>query len=161
MSNSIEKVEVTNDVRGFMVYDVLHQALKEYIEAGDGFHAVSVFDEDVYTDSLLIDSSVNSMVRLLATGFGLTHADEALAIAKAMQRDGVRKKTMRFRSRHPLFANGSPLYQNICLISGMIHFEIPILPYFTGQELLVEMNDSLHIDIERMSVDETKRSRKN
>lgn len=154
-----EIVAVPNDVRGFMVYDVLHQALTEFIAAGDGYNAVSVFNEDVYTDAQLIDTSVNNMVRLLSTSFGTTHVEEAVAIARAMQKDGVRKKTMRFRSRHPLFANGSPLYQNVCLISGMIHFEIPILPYFTGQNLLVEMDSGLHIDIERMSVDETKRSR--
>lgn len=142
-----------------MIYDVLHRALEDYIDAGDGYHAISVYDEDVYTESQLIDASVINLVKLLSTGFGLTHVDEAIAIAKAMQEKDVRKKTMRFRSKHPLFANGSPFYQNVCLISGMIHFEIPILPYFTGQDVLVKLDESVHIDIERMSIDETKRSR--
>lgn len=151
---------LANNVRGFMVYDRLHEILEEYVEWGDGYHSVAVFDEDVYTDSDLIDGSVINLMKLLSTAFGLSHVNEAVAIVNALQRDGSRKKTMRFRSKHPLFANGTPLYQNVCLVSGMIHMEIPIQPYFDGRDLLIDMDDSIHIDVERMVIDDYERRKK-
>ena len=151
--------ELPNNVRGFMVYESLHDILEEYIEWGDGFHSLSVFEEDVYTDSDVIDGTVINLVKMLSTAFGLTHVNEAVAVVRELQKEGVKKRTMRFRSRHPLFSNGSPLYQNICLVSGMIHMGIPILPYFNGQELLVDVNEEAHIDVERMIVNDPRRQK--
>lgn len=149
--------DISNKVRGFMVYENLYEILEDYIKWGDGYHSIAVFDEDIYSDSDLIDGSVINIVKLLSTAFGLTHVNEAAAIVKELQRESTKKKTMRFRSRHPLFMSGSPLYQNICLVSGMIHMEIPILPYFNGQELLIDMDEDIHIDVERMIIDASKR----
>lgn len=155
MDNKEQSVNsLPNNVRGFMVYENLHEILEEYVEWGDGYHSVAVFDEDIYTDSALIDGTVINLVKILSTAFGLTHVNEAIAIVNHLHEDGVRKKTMRFRSKHPLFTNGSPLYQNICLVSGMIHMEIPILPYFNGTELLIDVDENTHIDVERMLVND-------
>lgn len=155
---TMDPANLPNNVRGFMVYENLYDILEEYIRWGDGYHSIAVFDEDIYGNSDLIDGSVINIVKLLSTAFGLTHVNEAVAIVKELQRESVRKKTMRFRSRHPLFTNGSPSYQNICLVSGMIHMEIPILPYFNGQELLIDVDDDIHIDVERMMINDAKRS---
>lgn len=158
MGNANEKVtDIPNKVRGFMVYENLYETLEDYIKWGDGYHSIAVFDEDMYGNSDLIDGSVINIVKLLSTAFGLTHVNEAVAIVRELQKESIKKKTMRFRSRHPLFMSGSPLYQNICLVSGMIHMEIPILPYFNGQEMLIDVDDDIHIDVERMIVDASKR----
>lgn len=158
MDNSEKMVtDLPNNVRGFMVYENLYDILEDYIRWGDGYHSVAVFDEDIYVNSKLIDGTVINLVKLLSTAFGLTHVNEAVAIVKELQKNSTKKRAVRFRSRHPLFTNGSPLYQNICLISGMIHMEIPILPYFNGQEVLIDVADDIHIDVERMIVDDAKR----
>lgn len=150
-----DRVDIPNNVRGFMIYQELFDILEEYVLWGDGYHSIAVFDEDVYEDSQLIDASVINLVKLLSTAFGMARINEAVAVVREMHKDGVLKKSMRFRSRHPLFANGTPFYQNVCLVSGMIHMGIPILPYFNGIDLLVEMDDSVSIDVERMRVDGT------
>lgn len=152
--NTEELTNLPNNVRGFMVYDRLYDILEEYVEWGDGYHSLATFDEDIYTDSDLIDGSVINIMKLLSTAFGLSHVNEAVAVVKALQREGARKKTMRFRSKHPLFANGTPLYQNVCLVSGMIHMEIPIQPYFDGRDLMIDLDESIHIDVERMVIDD-------
>lgn len=154
MTNDV--VNIPNRVRTFMIYDNLLNALDDYVSGGDGYHAVAVFDEDVYDDSSLMDVTAINLAKFLATSFGLAHLDEAMAIAKALQYDSVRKVSKRFRSAHPLFVNGTPLYQNVCLISGMIHLEIPILPYFNGQDVLVEWDATKPIDVERVIIGETK-----
>lgn len=154
--------DLTNDVRGFMMYENLYQALSEYIRDGDGYHAISVFDEDRFPESDLIDGSIPNLAKMLSTAFGLAHTEKAIAIVSAIRRDGVRKKTLRFRSRHPIFAVGTPLFQNVCLISGMIHMEIPILPYFNGTDILVDYDENANLDLERMDVyvPKTKRKRR-
>lgn len=149
-----KEVDFPNVVRGFMIYENLHGIIEEYIEMGDGYHALPVFDEDVYYESDLIDVTAINLIKLLATGFGMTNVEEAIPIVRALREDRVLKKALRFRSRHPLFANGSPLYQNICLVSGMIHLGIPILPYHDGVQLLIQTNEEDKMNIERLMNDE-------
>ncbi len=144
---------ISNDVRGFMVYSNLYNILEDYIKWGDGFHSIAVYDEDMYTDTELVDATVINLMKLLSTAYGLAHLDDAVAIVNAIHKDGILKRAVRFRSRHPLFVEGTPLYQNICLVSGMIQMNIPILPYYNGQDVLVDNIDGFDFNIEHLRVD--------
>lgn len=127
---------VPNKVRSFSMYEVLEKPLLDYLNEGDGYNALPVFEEQFFPDAQLVDTSMINLVRFISTAFGRSRLPQAFKIVDRIQADCVRKKTYRFRSRHPLFTDGKPRYQNICLVSGMVLLGIPILPYFDGQVVL-------------------------
>lgn len=125
-----------NKVRSFSMYEVLERPLLDFLNEGDGFNALPVFEEEFFPDAEMVDTSMINLVKFISTAFGRSRIPQAFKIVERIQRDNSRKKTHRFRSRHPLFTDGSPRYQNICLVSGMVFLGIPILPYFDGQDIL-------------------------
>lgn len=129
-------VEIKNSVRSFSMYEVLERPLKDYISEGDGIHALPVFVEDSYPNSEVVDITLVNLIKLISTGFGRKCVPQAYRIIERIHSENSRKKTFRFRSRHPLYVDGNPKYQNVCLVSGMIHLGIPILPYFDGENLI-------------------------
>lgn len=130
-----------NKVRSFSMYEVLERPLLDFLKQGDGFNALPVFEEEFFPDAEMIDMSMINLVKFISTAFGRSRLPQAFKIVERIQRDNSRKKTYRFRSRHPLFTGGSPRYQNVCLVSGMVFLEIPILPYFDGQSILESDED--------------------
>lgn len=144
---------LTNELRCVMVYDNLYRSIQEFIQEGDGYYALSVFEEHVYPNSQLIDSTAINLVKFLSTAFGMANINEAVAIAKELEKKKVKKHALKFRSRHPLYSEGSSLYQNTCLISGMIQLNIPIIPYYNGQDVLVELNPDLMIHVDKMKIE--------
>lgn len=125
-----------NKVRSFSMYEVLEKPLLDYLNEGDGYNALPVFEEQFFPDAQLVDTSMINLVKFISTAFGRSRLPQAFKIVDRIQSDNARKKTYRFRSRHPLFTEGKPRYQNICLVSGMVLLGIPILPYFDGQVVL-------------------------
>ena len=132
---------ICNKVRSFSMYEVLEKPLLDYVDTGDGINALPVFEEEYYPDSQLIDISLINLIKFISTAFGRNKIPQAFKIVERIHRDNSRKKTFRFRSRHPLFVGGSPRYQNICLVSGMVYLGIPILPYFDGINILEDSED--------------------
>lgn len=130
--------QIENELRSFSMYVILKKPLVEFLTDGDGINALPVYDENSYehVDVELIDCSLINFVKFISTAFGRCRLQEAFRIMEKIKKDGVRKETLRFRSRHPLFVDGSPRYQNVCLISGMIFLGIPIFPYFDGLKIL-------------------------
>lgn len=133
MSNS-KKIE--NNVRSFSMYEVLEKPLLDYISDGDGIHALPVYVESSYPHSEVIDTSLINLIKFISTAFGRKCVPQAYRIIERIHTENSRKKTFRFRSRHPLYVDGSPMYQNVCLVSGMVHLGIPILPYFDGEKII-------------------------
>lgn len=133
-----------NRVRSMSVYKFLEKSLVEFIEDGDGLTVVPVFDEYYFPMSDVVDVTLIDLIKLLSTGFGQVRHEDAILIDNMIHKDerNKAKRAFRFRSRHPLFSDGTNRHQNICLISGMIAFGIPILPYFDGQKLLFEPEDA-------------------
>lgn len=129
-----------NKVRSFSMYEVLEKPLMDFLMAGDGVNALPVFEEEFYPDSHMIDSSLINLIKFISTSFGRSRIPAGFKIVERIHSDNSKKKTFRFRSRHPLFVDGSPRYQNVCLVSGMVYLGIPILPYFDGQNVL-EINE--------------------
>lgn len=129
---------VDNKVRSFSMYALLERPLMEFLEEGDGLHALPVFEEEYFPDAELIDASLVNLVKFVSTAFGRSKLAQAYKIVDRIHTDQpkMKKRTFRFRSRHPLFTDGSSKYQNICLVSGMVHLGIPILPYFDGEKVL-------------------------
>lgn len=138
-----DNIDNRNDnlARGFMMYEVLDEPLRDYWANGDGSYVLPTFPKDRFPAADVIDIPFPNLIRLLSTAYGQVYQDEGFAIACAMRDAGVAKKVLRFRSRHPLYANGSQLYQNACLISGMIYLGIPIPDYFDGDKILVPIVD--------------------
>ena len=132
---------IQNRVRSFSMYEVLERPLLDFLKEGDGFNATPVYDEDSYPDAEMVDASLINFVKFIATAFGRSRLPDAFKIVERIHRDNNKKKTFRFRSRHPLFIDGAPRYQNICLVSGMVHLGIPILPYFDGEKLIEVKGD--------------------
>lgn len=133
----MEIIVPDKSIRTFMIYETLYDILVDYVMNGDGVTAVPVFDEEIFPESNAIDCSVINFVKFISTAFGLVYVEEAMAIVKDLKAKKAGKETLRFRSDHPLFVSGGPEYQNVCLISGMIHLGIPILPYFDGEEIVL------------------------
>lgn len=125
-----------NEVRSFMMFVNLEEPLLTFLSAGDSL-AESVFDEALYPNAEVVDMSMINLIKFVSTAFGLVYLEEAVDIIKAMKDDGIKRKSVRFRSRHPLFVEGHPDYQNVCLISGMIYMGIAIPGYFDGDQVLV------------------------
>lgn len=127
-----------NKVRSFSMYGVLEKPLLDFIEDGDGVNALPVFEEEYFPDADLVDSTLINLVKLISTAFGRSRLPEAYKIIERIHIDGskLKNRSFRFRSRHPLFTDGSQKYQNVCLVSGMVHLGIPILPYFDGEKVL-------------------------
>lgn len=125
-----------NKVRSFSMYEMLEKPLMDFLQGGDGVNALPVFEEEYYPDSDMIDSSLINLIKFISTSFGRSRLPAAFKIVERIHDDNSKKKTFRFRSRHPLFTDGSPRYQNVCLVSGMVHLGIPILPYFDGEKIL-------------------------
>ncbi|WP_145142138.1 hypothetical protein [Paenibacillus sp. Y412MC10] len=133
-----------NKLQSFSMYAVLEKPLVDFFEQGDGVHVLAVYEEKHFPDAEVVDTSLVNLVKLLATAFGRTRLPQAYKIIDRIQDTNARKKTLRFRSRHPLFTDGSPKHQNLCLVSGMVYLGIPILPYFDGVNVLaVEDNPAL------------------
>jgi len=132
---------VDNHVRSFSMYAVLERPLQEFIEQGDGIFALPVYEEIRHPDAPLVDASMINLIKLISTAFGRSCLPQAYTIVERIHQDEPRKQTLRFRSRHPLYTHGSPKYQNICLVSGMVYMGIPILPYFDGDRILNEDED--------------------
>lgn len=130
-----------NKVRSFVTYEVLIKALTEFLDQGDGIRAKPVFSEDVFPDSPVVDSTVINMIRFISTAFGQTRGVEALKIVDRLQEDNASKRTIRFRSKHPLFYQNEIRFKNLCLVSGMVHLGIPILPYFNGVSVMESESD--------------------
>lgn len=130
-----------NKVRSFSMYEVLEKPLMEFLAGGDGVNALPVFEEEYYPDSAMIDSSLINLIKFISTSFGRSRIPAGFKIVERIHQDNSKKKTFRFRSRHPLFVDGSPRYQNVCLVSGMVYLGIPILPYFDGQNVLEANED--------------------
>lgn len=128
--------DISNDVRSFTMYKALYRSIEEFIQSGEGLNTLPVFEEEYFPDSNTVDVTVINFIRFLATAFGRAHVPMAIRIIDRIERGTVRKQTFRFRSKHPLFAYGNSRDQNVCLVSGMIHLGIPILPYFDGTALL-------------------------
>lgn len=108
----------------------------DFLNEGDGVHALPVFEEEFYPDAQMVDSTLINLVKFVSTAFGRCRLPQAYKIVERIHSDNARKKTFRFRSKHPLFVDGSPKYQNVCVVSGMVHLGIPILPYFDGVNVL-------------------------
>lgn len=118
------------------MYEVLEKPLMDFLNEGDGVHALPVFEEEFYPDAQMVDSTLINLVKFVSTAFGRCRLPQAYKIVERIHSDNARKKTFRFRSKHPLFVDGSPKYQNVCVVSGMVHLGIPILPYFDGVNVL-------------------------
>lgn len=131
-----------NKVRTFMIYEALVAPLEQFLEQGDGVNALSTFDESLYPDAGLVDASTAHAVRFITTAFGRSRLPQGYKIVDRIVRDNPKTVRVRFRSRHPLFADGSARYQNVCLVSAMVHLGIPILPYFDGLNVLDDPNGS-------------------
>ncbi|PAE87785.1 hypothetical protein [Shouchella clausii] len=129
-----------NKVRSFSMYEVLEKPLMDFLQGGDGVNALPVFEEEFYPESNMIDTSLINLIKFISTSFGRSRLPAGFKIVERIHSDCAKKKTFRFRSRHPLFVDGSPRYQNVCLVSGMVYLGIPILPYFDGQNVL-EINE--------------------
>lgn len=130
-----------NKVRSFSMYDVLRKPLTDFLQEGDGVNALPVFEEEYYPEADMVDSSLVNLVKFISTSFGRSKIPQAYKIVERIHIDNARKETLRFRSRHPLYIDGSPRYQNICLVSGMVYLGIPILPYFDGMNVLAVDED--------------------
>lgn len=137
---SIPKEE-PNKVRSFSMYEVLEKPLIDYLKEGDGIHALPVFEEEYFPQADTIDMSMINLIKFISTAFGRSSLAQGFKIVEMIQRDQPRKTTHRFRSKHPLYTDGSPRYQNVCLVSGMVHLGIPILPYFDGEHVLDDGNN--------------------
>lgn len=127
-----------NKVRSFLLYAALERPLMDFLEQGDGLNALAVFEERYFPDSQMIDSTLINAIKFISTSFGRARFAQGSKILERIERDNIAKKPVRFRSRHPLFTDGTSRYQNACLISGMVHLGIPILPYFDGHNVLEE-----------------------
>lgn len=125
-----------NKVRSFLLYEALEKPLKDFIEQGDGLYALAVFEERYFPDSDMVDVTLINLIKVIATAFGRSRVPQGLKIMERIERDNMAKKAIRFRSKHPLYTDGSTRYQNVCLVSGMVHLGIPILPYFDGVNIL-------------------------
>lgn len=135
-----------NKVRSFSMLEVLEKPLVDFMVGGDGVDALPVYDEQYHDSALVVDTTLINLAKFLATAYGRTHFTAAYNIQKRIVRDNkVKKKTLRFRSRHPLFKSGTNQHQNVCLISGMIHLKIPILPYFDGTKVLSDDEDATEL----------------
>lgn len=130
-----------NKVRSFSMYKVLERPLNDFLSEGDGINALPVFEEEFYPDADLVDGTLISLIKLISTAFGRSKIPQAFKIVEKIHIDNCRKTTIRFRSDHPLYVDGSPRYQNICLVSGMVYLGIPILPYFDGFNILEDDKD--------------------
>lgn len=130
-----------NRVRSFSMYEVLERPLIDFLQEGDGINALPVFEEEYYPDAEMVDTTLINLVKFVSTAFGRSRLPQAVKIVERIHKDNSKKRTLRFRSRHPLFVDGSPRYQNICLVSGMVYLSIPILPYFDGVSVLDEDED--------------------
>lgn len=130
-----------NKVRSFSMYEMLEKPLTDFLKEGDGVNALPVFEEEYYPDAAMVDSSLINLIKFISTAFGRSRLPQAFKIVERIHHDNPRKRTFRFRSRHPLFVDGSPRYQNVCLVSGMVYLGIPILPYFDGLHILEEEED--------------------
>lgn len=132
-----------NKVRSFSMFEVLERPLADFIVGGDGVDALPVYEEQHHENAVVVDTTLINLAKFLATAYGRTNFTAAYNIHKRIVRDNkVKKKTLRFRSRHPLFKGTTNQYQNMCLISGMIHLKIPILPYFDGEKVLSDDDDA-------------------
>lgn len=125
-----------NKVRSFSMYEVLEKPLMDFLKQGDGVNSLPVFEEEYFPDSDTVDSSLINMIKFVSTSFGRSRVTQGFKIVERIHNDNNRKKTFRFRSKHPLFTDGTPKYQNVCLVSGMVYLGIPILPYFDGTNIL-------------------------
>ncbi|MGC6589065.1 hypothetical protein ACPV3A_29490 [Paenibacillus sp. Dod16] len=135
-----------NKLQSFSMYAVLEKPLVDFLEQGDGIKVLPVYEEKHYPDAEVVDASLINLIKLLSTAFGRCRLPQAYKIIDRIQDTNARKKTLRFRSRHPLFTDGSPKHQNLCLVSGMVYLEIPILPYFDGINILAaEEHPSLDV----------------
>lgn len=132
-----KSIRTNNEVRGFMMFDILEHPIQSFITSGDGLYSTAVFDESKYPDESVIDVSLINFIKFISTAYGKAYQEDGFRIVEAMKRDKVKKKTLRFRASHPLFVDGMPDFQNACLISGLIFMGIPILPYFDGNEVMV------------------------
>lgn len=135
------ELDEPNKVRSFSMYELLERPLLDFLSEGDGVNALPVFEEEFFPDADLVDMSLINLVKFISTAFGRSRLPQAFKIVERIHRDNSKKKTTRFRSRHPLFTDGSPRYQNICLVSGMVYLGIPILPYFDGEKVLESEED--------------------
>lgn len=131
-----------NKVRSFSMYEMLERPLLDFLSEGDGVNALPVFEEEFFPEADMVDMSSINLIKFISTAFGRSKVPQAFKIVERIQRDNSRKKTYRFRSKHPLFTDGSPRYQNVCLVSGMVYLGIPILPYFDGQTVLESEEDA-------------------
>lgn len=125
-----------NKLQSFSMYAVLEKPLLDFCAQGDGINVLPVFEEKHFPDAEVVDVSLVNLVKFLGTAFGRTRVPQAYKIIDRIQDTNGRKKTLRFRSRHPLFTDGSPASQNVSLVSGMVYLGIPILPYFDGVNIL-------------------------
>lgn len=132
---------IDNKGRSFSMYQVLEKPLLDFMHEGDGINALPVYEEEYHPDAVLVDSTLNNLVRFMSTAFGRSCLPQAYRIVERIHSDNSRKKSLRFRSRHPLYSDGSTKYQNVCLVSGMVHMGIPILPYFDGERILDASDD--------------------
>lgn len=134
--------EEPNKVRSFSIYEVLHKPLLEFLQDGDGVNSLPVYNDEDHPNAKLIDSSLIDAVKFISTAFGRVEFKRAHEIERRIAQDRrTKKKTLRFRSKHPLYCGMTNQVQNTCLISGMVHLHIPILPYFDGEVIINENKD--------------------
>jgi len=127
---------IPNKVRSFSMYEVLEKPLLDFIREGDGINALPVFEEEYYPNINMVDTTLINLIKFISTSFGRSRLPQAFKIIERIQHESPKKTLLRFRTRHPLFIDGSSRYQNVCLVSGMIYLGIPILPYFDGMNIL-------------------------
>lgn len=137
-------------VRSIMIFSELIPPLIEFIRYGDKYqiknvmeaaplykHASGINVSRVINKEPLLDITLVDFIKFISTCFGYSYQEEAKIIYEAMMKNKVRKRIFHFRCGHSLYLYGSPEYQNICLISGMIYLGIPIEGYFDGNNVLV------------------------
>lgn len=133
--------EEPNKVRSFSMYKVLERPLIDYLKEGDGITALPVFEEEFFPNAEMIDMSMINLIKFISTAFGRSNLAQGFKLVEMIQRREPQKTTHRFRSKHPLYTDGSPRYQNVCLVSGMVQLGIPILPYFDGVNVIEDGDD--------------------
>lgn len=132
----MQVMSTENKIQSFSMYAVLEKPLNDFLSQGDGISVLPVFDERQFPDAKVVDVSLINWIRTISTAFGRKRMPQAYKIVERIKETNGRKKTLRFRSPHPLYTNGTPKDQNYCLVSAMVYLEIPILPYFDGMNVL-------------------------
>lgn len=131
------KHHLESEVRSVRLFRPMLEALDQYVKQGDGVFTTPCFLPEVYPNQPLIDTSLEHAVQLLATAFGANNQVQAKAIFAHMAQTNQPVEFIQVNSAHPLFADGTFVQQNLCVLGAMLFLGIPIPSYFNGQTVLV------------------------